>query len=115
MKWFRDLTRKAPKPKLQTAKDGPGIARPGEVIPATKDSPPIIGTQWGDVSETARLQAVANIRLMPEVRDRVLDVFTRQCDGNAEKGLAKMKLAYPECFDASGVPIDDSDKTEVRL
>lgn len=60
---------------------------------------PMIMTQWGPVTESARLQAALNIKADPSVRERVLELLTQQSGGDPGKGLVKMKENYPEAFE----------------
>lgn len=60
--------------------------------------PPIIMTQWGAVTESARLQAAINMREDPEVFERVLKLKLSQHGGNLDRALDDMKRCYPESF-----------------
>ena len=59
---------------------------------------PVIMTQWGPVTESARFQAALNMREDPEIFARVLAIKVRECRGDEIRGLAEMKRCYPEAF-----------------
>ena len=55
-----------------------------------KKSPPVLMTQWGPVTESARLAAALRMRQEPEVMRRVLDMISED----------EARRRYPEAFDA---------------
>jgi hypothetical protein len=59
--------------------------------------PPQIDTPYGPVSEAARKQAAANMKLDPKLRDRVVEAVSRDV-GSPEAGLAEAKRRYPEAW-----------------
>jgi len=60
--------------------------------------PKITMTEWGPVSEPARLQAALNIKADPEIGKRVLELLTKKL-GDVVKADAEMRLRYPEAFE----------------
>jgi hypothetical protein len=58
---------------------------------------PVIMTQWGPVSEEARLQAAMNMLASDEIKHRVELSLTRQF-GSAARGLAEARRRYPEAY-----------------
>lgn len=60
--------------------------------------PPVILTQWGPVTESARRQAAINMRLSPDLRERVERVVIREMGGDEAKGMAECRRRYPECY-----------------
>ena len=67
------------------------------------DEVPVISTQWGPVTEAARLQAALNMRDDPEVRARVERLLAKKLGGVA-LGLAEARRRYPECYAADEDP-----------
>ena len=51
--------------------------------------PPVIMTEWGPVTESARKQAALNLARNPALRDRMFAQF----------GEAKVRAQYPEAFE----------------
>lgn len=52
------------------------------------NKPPVINTEWGPVTEIARLQAALNIARDPALKARMIEQF----------GEARMRYQYPEAF-----------------
>jgi hypothetical protein len=59
---------------------------------------PVISSPYGPVSESARLQAVANMLASPEIRMRVEEVVIRECGGDRERGLRECRRRYREAY-----------------
>lgn len=59
---------------------------------------PVIMTEFGPVTESARLQAALNMKNDPEVRKRVLGVLTKQL-GSIAKAEIEMRRRYPEAYE----------------
>jgi hypothetical protein len=51
--------------------------------------PPIIDTEWGPVTESARKQAELNIARDPDLKRRMIEKF----------GEAKVRAQYPRAFE----------------
>lgn len=69
--------------------------------------PPIIPTQYGPVTESARLAAAINMRGSKEIRERVETMVIAEFGGNTraqELGMAECRRRYPEAYavDRSG-------------
>ena len=64
-----------------------------------KPAPPIIATEWGPVTESARLQCAVNMRLEPERRARIERMCVALMGGDEEKGLAESRRRYPEAYE----------------
>ena len=60
-------------------------------------SAPKILTEFGPVTESARLQAVVNMKIDPEKRKACLDLLCKQL-GSVAKGEIEFKRRYPELF-----------------
>ena len=56
-----------------------------------------IQTEWGLVTESARLAAAHNMILHPEIRERCERAMCRQM-GSLERGMAEMRRRYPEAY-----------------
>jgi len=59
--------------------------------------PPVIMTEYGPVTEWARLQAARNMAADPELRARCEAAMVLKV-GDLEKGLAKMRHDFPEAY-----------------
>jgi DNA polymerase IIIc chi subunit len=65
---------------------------------ATKrKKPPVIMTEYGPVSERARVQAAANMRDSVETRKRVEAILVKQY--GEELGLQEARRRYPEAYE----------------
>ncbi len=62
-----------------------------------KPKPPLILTQYGPVTESARAQAAANMKADPALRKAVEELICNQV-GNVANGLAECKRRYPEAY-----------------
>jgi hypothetical protein len=62
------------------------------------NKPKVTVTEWGPVTESARLQAALNIKADPEIGKRVLELLTKKL-GDVVKADAEMRLRYPEAFE----------------
>ena len=58
---------------------------------------PIIQTQFGPVTEGARLLAARNMRENPETKAAVEELLCKQL-GNVALGLAEARRRYPEAY-----------------
>jgi hypothetical protein len=56
---------------------------------------PVIQSQHGTTTESARQQAAGNMRLNPLLRAQVEEMLTRMM-GSRERGLAEARKRYPE-------------------
>jgi hypothetical protein len=63
----------------------------------SKAEKPIIMTQWGPVSESARLQAAQNMLASDELKHRVEEQLAKEL-GSAARGLAEARRRYPEAY-----------------
>lgn len=63
----------------------------------TKKDKPVIMTENGPVSESARLQAALNMKADPAIKKRVEDHFARQF-GSVGRGIAEAMKRYPEAY-----------------
>jgi hypothetical protein len=63
-----------------------------------KSGAPVIMTQYGPVTESARLQAALNMRDSLEIRNRVIAILEREF-GSAEMALSEAKKRYPEAWE----------------
>jgi hypothetical protein len=63
-----------------------------------KPAPPIIVTEWGPVTETARLQVEVNMMAEPEIKARVESMLVER-EGSVEKGLAEARRRYPRVYE----------------
>ena len=61
-------------------------------------APPVIMTEWGPVSEPARLHAAINMRAEPDIKARVEALLVKH-EGSVEKGLAEARRRYPEAYE----------------
>jgi hypothetical protein len=61
-----------------------------------KKTPPVILSPWGPVSESARKQAVFNLRLDSTRRVEVLRRIIVECKGDRVRGLVEAQRRYPE-------------------
>lgn len=64
-----------------------------------KAAPPVIPTQYGNVTESARLQAVMNMRGSREIRARVEAVVIQECGGDVARGMAECRRRYREAYE----------------
>ena len=64
-----------------------------------KVEPPTISTQWGPVSEPARLQAIANMRADRGLRERVEQVVINEMGGDRTRGMVEFRRRYRELFE----------------
>jgi hypothetical protein len=60
--------------------------------------PPVIMTEWGPVTETARLQVEVNMMAEPEIKARVENMLIDR-EGSVEKGLAEARRRYPRVYE----------------
>jgi len=60
--------------------------------------PPVIMTEWGPVTESARLQCAANMRADDGVKARVEAMLVKQC-GSEDAGIAEARRRYPEAYE----------------
>ena len=51
------------------------------------------------VTESARLQAVANMIMDPTIRENVRQTVIRQMGGSVERGNAEFRRRFPELFE----------------
>jgi hypothetical protein len=59
--------------------------------------PPVIPTAFGGpVPEHMRLQAETNMRLDPELREKVLAVLIKEANGDVRAGVKEFKRRYPK-------------------
>lgn len=64
-----------------------------------KPAPPVIMTEFGPVSESARLMAAENIGRDPDVKSRVIAaIAAKHYRGNLELAEIHAKRVYPEGF-----------------
>lgn len=61
-------------------------------------SAPKIMTEFGPVTESARMQAVVNMAKDPEKRQAVLELLCKQL-GSVAKGEIEFRRRYPELFE----------------
>jgi hypothetical protein len=59
--------------------------------------PIIIPTEWGPVTEKIRLGAAINMKLKPEIKQRVETMLIMKY--GKEQGLIQSKLRYPEAYE----------------
>ena len=59
---------------------------------------PKIMTIYGPTTESARQQAVANMKADPAKRQQVLELLCKQ-EGSVAKGEMEMKRRYPELYE----------------
>lgn len=70
-----------------------------DFIDRIRRKPPVIDTQWGPVTESARLMAAENIRRDPEVKARVeAAIAAKYYNGNLELARVHAKRVYPEGY-----------------
>lgn len=62
------------------------------------NKPKMVLTEWGPVTESARQQAVINMKLDPAKRQAVLELLCKQM-GSVAKGELEMKARYPELYE----------------
>lgn len=62
-----------------------------------KGEKPVIMTQYGPVSEEARLAAAMNMLASDEIKHRVEQTLAKQY-GSAARGLAEARRRYPEAY-----------------
>jgi len=62
------------------------------------NKPKVVLTEWGPVTESARVQAVINMKLDPEKRQAVLDLLCKKM-GSVAKGELEFRERYPELFE----------------
>jgi hypothetical protein len=63
-----------------------------------KPAPPIIMTEWGPVTESARLQAAINMRVDENIKARVETMLIQQYSGDVQAGMAEARRRYPEAY-----------------
>jgi len=63
-----------------------------------KRETPVINTQWGPVTESARHQAALNLRDDPDRRAAVEDIIIAELGGDRERGLKEARRRYPEAY-----------------
>lgn len=61
-------------------------------------TPPIIPTQYGPVTEAARLAAAMNMRGSREIRERVEEAVIQECGGDVTRGGWECRRRYPEAY-----------------
>lgn len=82
-------------------RNGGSIGGKGKLVPGQwgGDEPPVIQTQWGPVSESARYRAALNMREDPDKRLQVEQLLANQIFyGNLEKGREESRKRYPEAY-----------------
>ena len=62
--------------------------------------PKVVLTEWGPVSESARMQAVINMAKDPAKRQAVLELLCKQL-GSVAKGEIEFRERYPELYEDS--------------
>jgi len=62
------------------------------------NKPKVVITEWGPVTESARQQAVINMKLDPAKRQAVLDLLCKKL-GSVAKGELEMQERYPELYE----------------
>ena len=62
------------------------------------NKPKVILTEWGPVTESARVQAVINMKLDPAKRQAVLDLLCKKM-GSVAKGEMEFRERYPELYE----------------
>jgi len=62
------------------------------------NKPKVVITEWGPVTESARVQAVINMKLDPAKRQAVLDLLCKKL-GSVAKGELEMQERYPELYE----------------
>lgn len=62
-----------------------------------RPAPPVIMSEWGPVTESARLQAAINMRLDAELRKKVEAVVIQEV-GDTVLGLKECMRRYPEAY-----------------
>lgn len=67
-----------------------------------KKTPPVILSQHGQTTESARARAAQNMIEDPDIRLRVEELLVKQAGGDRERGLAEFARRYPEVIDADG-------------
>lgn len=60
--------------------------------------PKTVYTEWGAVTESARVQAVINMKLDPAKRQAVLDLLCKKM-GSVAKGEMEFRERYPELYE----------------
>lgn len=71
----------------------------GKLAPGDSDAPPVIMTQWGPVTESARHRAALNMRDDPSKRLQVETLLANQLfGGDIEKGREESMRRYPEGY-----------------
>lgn len=60
-------------------------------------TPPVIQSPWGQVTESARLQAAMNMRNSPEVKERVIG-FLESEGRSRQEAERTARERYPEAF-----------------
>lgn len=58
--------------------------------------PPIIATPFGNVTESARSQAAANMAANPELRANVFKIVLAECGGDEDRARVEFNRRYPE-------------------
>lgn len=61
--------------------------------------PPVIMTRWGPVTESARQQAIINMKLYPEKLIEVKAIVIRECGGNIARGEIEFQRRFPELYE----------------
>jgi hypothetical protein len=62
------------------------------------NKPKVVLTEWGPVTESARLQAVINMKVDPAKRQEVLELLCKKM-GSVAKGELEMRERYPELYE----------------
>jgi hypothetical protein len=57
-----------------------------------------VQTEFGPVTESARQQAVINMKVDPAKREAVLELLCKQM-GSVSKGMVEFRARYPELFE----------------
>jgi hypothetical protein len=62
------------------------------------NKPKVVLTEWGPVTESARVQAVINMKLDPAKRQAVLELLCKKM-GSVSKGEMEFRERYPELYE----------------
>jgi len=63
-------------------------------------TPPVILSQYGQTTESARRRAAQNMIEDPDIRRRVEELLVKQSGGDRDRGLAEFARRYPEVLEA---------------
>lgn len=64
-----------------------------------KRKPPVIATEYGPVTESARHQAALNMAADHALRERVVRLIANQCNLSLTAAWEEAKRRYPEAFE----------------